>query len=291
MRSIAAALLGLIPYALAASRTSPPSGCLVVSKSPASGQYGTVSAAVKAVAASSSSAPQCIFIYPGTYAEQVLVPSLKTSQLSIYGSTTETSSYGANTVTLTSSLSQANGLSNDETGTLRVKAAGFRLYNVNVNNEYGKGSQAVALSAQADSGYYGCGFTGFQDTLLANSGRQVYSRCLVQGATDFVFGRRGAAWFERCDVRVVSASLGYVTGKFFVRKKGVGDRGRWCKWLTNEYSIRKGVGLRLELLCLQWRHCCGSGWPQRAERGVLPGSTVGGVCEGGLPADRDFGRD
>jgi pectinesterase len=184
---------------------------MVVSKSPSAGQYSSVSAAVKAISTSSTAA-QCIFIYPGTYAEQVLVPSLK-SQLSIYGSTSDTASYAANTVTLTSSLSQANGLSNDETGTLRVKAAGFRLYNVNVNNGYGKGSQAVALSAQVDSGYYGCAFTGFQDTLLANSGRQVYSRCLVQGATDFVFGRRGAAWFERCDVRVVTASLGYVTGK------------------------------------------------------------------------------
>jgi pectinesterase len=141
------------------------------------------------------------------------VSSLKTAQLSIYGSTTDTSSYTANTVTITSSLSQAHGLSNDESGTLRVKAKGVRLYNVNVNNGYGKGSQAVALSAQADSGYYGCRFTGYQDTVLANAGRQVYSRCLVQGATDFVFGRRGQAWFERCDVRVVEAGLGYVSGK------------------------------------------------------------------------------
>lgn len=82
---------------------------------------------------------------------------------------------------------------------------------MNVNNGYGKGSQAVALSAQVDSGYYGCAFTGFQDTVLANAGRQVYAKCLIQGATDFVFGRRGMGWWEACDVRVVSASLGYVT--------------------------------------------------------------------------------
>ncbi|KAK0640997.1 family 8 carbohydrate esterase [Cercophora newfieldiana] len=203
--------LPLATFALAASRTSPPAGCLVVSKSPSSGQYSTVSAAVNALVSSSSTAPQCIFIFPGTYAEQVTIPALKTSQLSIYGSTTDTASYGANTVTITSSLAQAHGLSNDETGTLRVKAAGTRVYNLNVENGYGKGSQAVALSAQVDSGYYGCRFTGFQDTVLANAGRQVYGRCLVQGATDFVFGRRGMAWFEGCDVRVVSASLGYVT--------------------------------------------------------------------------------
>jgi len=215
MRSLAAVVaLSLVDLAIAASRTSPPSGCLVVSKSPSGGQYATVSAAVAALSSSSSTAPQCIFVYPGTYAEQVLVPaSLKTSQLSIYGSTTDTSSYAANTVTLTSSLAQAHGLSNDETATLRVKSPGFRLYNVNVNNGYGKGSQAVAVSAQADSGYYGCAMTGFQDTLLANSGRQVFARCLIQGATDFVFGRRAAAWFESCDVRVVAASLGYVTGE------------------------------------------------------------------------------
>lgn len=202
--------LSLAATAAAESRTQPPTSCLVVSKSPSSGQYSTVSAAIKALS-TTSTADQCVWIDQGTYSEQVLV-SARSARLTIYGYTADTSSYAQNKVTITASRSQADGLSNDETGTLRVKAANFKMYNVNVNNGYGKGSQAIALSAYADSGYYGCSFTGFQDTLLANQGDQLYSRCLIQGATDFIFGQHSPAWFEKCDLRVVSAPSGYVTG-------------------------------------------------------------------------------
>ncbi|KAK3333757.1 family 8 carbohydrate esterase [Cercophora scortea] len=200
-------ILPLVGTALAAGRTSAPSGCLTVAKS-GSG-YRTIQAAVDTLSTTSTTA-QCIFINPGTYQEQVLVGA-RSAQLTIYGYTDDTAGYAGNQVTITSSKSQADGLSNDETATLRVKAANFRLYNVNVNNGHGKGSQAVALSAQAASGYYACAFTGFQDTLLAETGAQLYSRCLIQGATDFVFGQHAPAWFEQCDIRVLTASVGYIT--------------------------------------------------------------------------------
>lgn len=67
------------------------------------------------------------------------------------------------------------------------------------------------MSAQADSGYYGCSFYGFQDTLLANEGLQYYRNCLITGATDFIFGQRAAAWFEKCDIRVRNGGY-YITG-------------------------------------------------------------------------------
>ncbi|KAF4464051.1 pectinesterase precursor [Fusarium albosuccineum] len=203
------AALSFVTAAFAASRTSPPSGCLVVRKSPGSGEYSTVQAAVNALS-TSSSGTQCIWIDQGTYNEQVLVPK-RSAQLSIYGYTADTSGYAGNKVTITGKKSQADGLSNDETATLRVKSPNFKLYNVNVANTYGKGSQAVAVSAYADSGYYGSAFTGFQDTLLSQEGYQLYSKCLIQGATDFIFGQRASAWFEKCDIRVIAASIGYIT--------------------------------------------------------------------------------
>ncbi|KAH9890309.1 family 8 carbohydrate esterase [Xylariomycetidae sp. FL2044] len=204
-----ALLLGLAiaSSAYAESRTSAPDGCLNVALS--GGDYSSIQDAVDSLSTSSSAA-QCIFVNPGTYNEQVLVSS-RSAQLTFYGYTQDTSSYGGNQVTITSSRSQADGLSNDETGTLRVKAADFKMYNINVNNGYGEGSQAVALSAYADSGYYGCAFTGFQDTLLANVGYQLYSNCMVEGATDFIFGMDAAAWFEQSDIRVLDRSIGYVT--------------------------------------------------------------------------------
>lgn len=209
--------LGFVASALATSRTSAPSGCISVAKS--GGSYSTIQAAVNSLSTTSTAA-QCIFVSAGTYSEQVLVPA-RSAQLTIYGYTTDTSSYADNVVTITSSLAAASGLSDDETGTLRVKATNFKLYNINVNNGYGSGSQAIALSAYASSGYYGCAFTGFQDTLLAETGYQVYANCLIQGATDFIFGQNSPAWFENCDIRVLTASVGYVTGlypRFFFRQ-------------------------------------------------------------------------
>ncbi|KAM0250802.1 hypothetical protein ACHAP5_002019 [Fusarium lateritium] len=198
------ATLNFITAALAASRTTAPSGCITVKKSPGSGQFGTIQAAVNSLS-TTASGKQCIFIDQGTYSEQVLVSS-RSAQLTIYGYTADTSGYSGNKVTITAKKSQADGVNNDGSATLRVKAANFKLYNVNVANTYGKGSQAVALSAYADSGYYGCALTGFQDTLLANEGYQVYSRCLIQGATDFIFGQRASVWFEKNDLRVVTAN-------------------------------------------------------------------------------------
>ncbi|KAK3343079.1 pectin lyase fold/virulence factor [Neurospora tetraspora] len=197
--------------ALAASRTSPPSpSCLTVG--PSGRQYSTIQSAVNALSTTSPGS-QCIFIYPGTYHEQVLIPA-RTAQLSIYGSTTSTLSYTSNTVTIIASKSQADGLSNDETATVRVKSKNARLYNLNIENAHGKGSQAVALSVMSPGdgvGVYGCSLKGFQDTLLAQEGAQLYARTLIQGATDFIFGQRAPAWFEKCDIRVVAASVGYIT--------------------------------------------------------------------------------
>lgn len=67
MKSILNLLLG-VTGVLAASRTSPPSGCVHVAKS--GGQYTTVQAAVNSLSTSSKTA-QCIFIDQGTYTEQV----------------------------------------------------------------------------------------------------------------------------------------------------------------------------------------------------------------------------
>ncbi|KAI9149899.1 pectinesterase [Paramyrothecium foliicola] len=200
-------VLGLVASALAASRTSPPAGCITVAKS--GGNFNTIQAAVNSLS-TTASGKQCIFIQPGTYREQVLV-NARTAQLTIYGYTTDDKTYAANGATIISNKSQKDGLNNDQTATLRVKAKGFRLYNVNVVNDYGEGSQAVALSAYADSGYYGNSFEGFQDTVLSNEGNQVYVENEIIGATDFIFGQRARSWFERNDIRVVAKSLGYIT--------------------------------------------------------------------------------
>ncbi|KAF2035303.1 pectin methylesterase [Setomelanomma holmii] len=202
--AVAAAPASLVPRA---GRTSAPSGCLSVGSS---ATYKTVQAAVNALSTSTTTA-QCIFINSGTYKEQVYIKALK-SALTIYGYTTDTSTYTANTVTITQGLSQDDVAGNDLTATLRAWTTNLKVYNVNLVNTRGNGSQALALSASAgNQGYYACQFKGFQDTILAQTGNQVYAKSYIEGATDFIFGQYATAWFDGCSIQVLAASLGYIT--------------------------------------------------------------------------------
>lgn len=138
-------LAPLIGLAYSASRTTAPSGALVVGDD---GDYSTIQDAVDALS-SSSSDEQSIFISAGTYKEQVYVKALS-GPVTIYGYTEDTTSYSSNEVTITYGLSQEDVDNNDATATLRVWTSNFKLYNVNVVNSYGEGSQALALSAYAE---------------------------------------------------------------------------------------------------------------------------------------------
>ncbi|KAJ5649930.1 uncharacterized protein N7484_003653 [Penicillium longicatenatum] len=195
---------------LAASRTTAPSGSIVVAKS--GGDYSTISDAISALDTDSSET-QTIFIEEGTYEEQVYIPKLS-GKLVIYGQTEDDTTYSSNTVTITSGLGLVDVSDDDETATLRNYAAKSAVYNINVANTYGEGSQALALSAyNTEQGYYGCQFTGFQDTVLAETGYQVYGTCYIEGAIDFIFGQTGNAWFDSCKIGVVKYGDGTITAQ------------------------------------------------------------------------------
>ena len=141
-------VLATLSYAAvvaAGGRTSAPSGALVVGED---GSYSTIQDAVNALDISTSS-EQSIFINSGTYYEQVYVQELS-GPLSIYGYTSDTGSYSANEAVISARGSQADGSNNDETATLRIWTSNVKVYNLNVENTYGEGSQALALSASAE---------------------------------------------------------------------------------------------------------------------------------------------
>ncbi|KAK2752342.1 hypothetical protein FQN55_007382 [Onygenales sp. PD_40] len=200
------AIVLFVASVLGQSRTSPPEGAIVVA--PSGGDFTSIQEAVDSL---SDGTAETIYIAAGTYKEQVYIPP-RSAQLTIYGETEDTASYSANVVTVTQGKSQDDSDNNDLTATLRNWAANSKVYNINLENTRGEGSQALAVSAQASNqGYYGCQFLGYQDTVLANEGTQVYAASLIQGATDFIFGQRAAAWFDSVDIRVLSASKGYIT--------------------------------------------------------------------------------
>lgn len=197
----------LFPHVSAASRIRPSAGSVIVRAGTTTpGEFQTVSGAVKSLPNDNS--PTTIFIYPGTYTEQVVIT--RPGPLTIFGYTKNTKSYKSNTVTIQYGLSANTSGSDDASATLRITKANFTMYNVIVSNTFGRGSQALALSQSGDrAGFYACSFFGFQDTLRAERGRQVYLGGYIEAAVDFIFGRQGKAYFENNMIAVSSA--GFIT--------------------------------------------------------------------------------
>lgn len=164
-----------------------------------------------------------------------MIPDLS-SKLIIYGYSTDTSSYSGNGATVTHALAQASGdYNDDETGTVRVQADYVSIYNLNIINSYGEGSQAIALSAYGDYfGCYGCSIEGqsfpkpqsnsirrshtntpkgYQDTLLAEQGYQVYAASYISGAIDYIFGQTGAVWIDSSTIESVAGGTITASGR------------------------------------------------------------------------------
>ncbi|KAJ8093395.1 hypothetical protein AAF712_002217 [Marasmius tenuissimus] len=200
------AVFVFVQAVIAASRTSPPSGAIVVrAGTSTSGEFKTVQSAVNSLPNDSSS--RSIFIYPGTYTEQVYIT--RAGPLTIYGYTDDTSTYTKNQATITFNAGTDTAGSNDASGTLRIHKDDFKMYNVNVKNTR-TGIQAGAISEYGNrAGFYACSFTGYQDTLYANDGTQVYLKGYIEGKTDFIYGRRGRAYFGGNTIAVKGP--GYVT--------------------------------------------------------------------------------
>ncbi|KAJ5962767.1 hypothetical protein N7501_007708 [Penicillium viridicatum] len=201
--SLGAAVLAA-PTELAArtARTSAPAGCLTIGPH---GKYSTIGAALTALG--SSKAPACIYVASGTYKEQLTINY--GGALTLYGQTADADTYKENTVTITHTISSPAAGTLDKSATVNVVAPGFKMYNINVVNGFGKGAQAVALVANADKlGFYACQFLGYQDTLYVKSGTQYYSNSKIEGAVDYIFGA-ASAWFNNCDI--VSNGPGAIT--------------------------------------------------------------------------------
>ena len=103
-------------------------------------------------------------------------------------------------------------MTDDLTATVRNWSPNTAFYNLDITNTYGKGAQALALSANAgNQAYYACSFTSYQDTVLAENGVQIYAKSYVEGATDFIFGQHATAWFDGVDIGLVATSKGTIT--------------------------------------------------------------------------------
>jgi len=190
---------------VARAASTPPSGAITVGTG---GKYSTLAAALLDTSSS------VYFVYAGTYTGQAYITR---NNIKIYGQTTNALSYTSNTVTFTNNLSATTAGSDDLSGTIRVHATGVSLYNLNIANTYGHPvvqSQAIALSVYGtDFGGYGLKLTGYQDTLLAESGYQFYGYSYIEGATDFIFGQTGSVWITKSVINSVASGCITASGR------------------------------------------------------------------------------
>ncbi|UIZ22413.1 hypothetical protein KXD40_004927 [Peronospora effusa] len=216
-------LLASLVVGADAACTKPPAGAIIVDQSGDHSDYLTIKDAVGKLDVDTKK-KQTIFIYAGTYSEQVVISKLK-SKLVLQGYTCDKMSYDKNEVMITHKMSQQDvpphlhGSSNDLASTLSIDTDKVQVYNLNITNTAvptPQNGQAPALSvACKQCAFYVCSVTGYQDTLFANRGYQFYSRSHVAGTVDFIFGN-ARAWFESCDIE--SVGPGYITANGRVSK-------------------------------------------------------------------------
>ncbi len=181
----------------------------VVVAAAVSGKYKTIREAIEATPQLTRDAARrwTILVKPGIYRELVYVQREKRF-VSLVGEDMEKT-------VLTFDLSATLPGPDDKpigtfrTPTLVVDADDFTVENMTVENSAGPRGQAVALRVDGDRTIFRrCRFLGWQDTILANRGRQYYEDCYIEGAIDFIFGG-ATAYFERCQLRVMGP--GYIT--------------------------------------------------------------------------------
>ncbi|KAF1354022.1 pectin lyase fold/virulence factor [Delphinella strobiligena] len=194
------------------SGTVPPQHAVLVSPNgQVNGSYPNVTSAFAALPSDSTN--QTIFIYAGTYTEQI--PSInRPGAVNIIGYTIGNpgQSYQDNEVTITFSRGLSvsplpTGHSDAETATVSTASNRISFYNINIiNSDNLDGSEAsyVTLAGSiygTDIGFYACYFQGWQDTLLTGSrtGYQYYESSYIEGAIDFIWGY-SKAYFKGCTI-------------------------------------------------------------------------------------------
>ncbi len=149
-------------------------------------------------------------IRPGVYQERVIVPPDR-PRVTFRGT-------DARTTVITYGMSAKAAGGTFLSATVTVNGADFEASGITFANSFGTGSQAVALMVQADRAVIRkCRLLGWQDTLYAASGRQLYEDSYIEGHVDFIFGN-AAAVFEKCEIR--SLGSGFIAAESRIARDG-----------------------------------------------------------------------
>lgn len=176
-----------------------PSSTLVVSQNPTADQYANVSQAIAALP--NDGQAYTIYIQAGTYTEQISIT--RAGKVTLRGETFK-NDYTQNLVTIQFSHGVLTSAGQDENTPViyakKTDGSGLALYNIDFVTTYPQTKNTAALAADfygSNMAAYGCSFIGYQDSLLANKGVQVYSNCYIEGSVDFIWGF-STAYFHQC---------------------------------------------------------------------------------------------
>lgn len=174
-----------------------------------SGQYASVQEAISAAPMGRDPAarPWVILVKPGVYRERVYVQRERGNIL-LMG---EDAARTVITFDLNAGMPGPDGkpIGTFRTPTMQIDADGFSAANLTFANSSGPVGQALALRVDGDRvAFWKCRFLGWQDTILVNRGRQVFSDCHIEGHVDFIFGA-ATAYFDHCDIYCLRK--GYIT--------------------------------------------------------------------------------
>ncbi|GLI81085.1 hypothetical protein PoHVEF18_009454 [Penicillium ochrochloron] len=165
---------------------------------PTAGPYKNITAAIAALP--SDGKEYTIYVMSGTYNEQISIT--RTGKTILRGETTYENDYTQNTVTVEYSNGVLTSANEDETTPVvnakNSDGKGLAIYNINFKNTYPQTANTAALAADfyGNVQAFGCSFIGYQDTLLANKGTQVFSNCYVEGSIDFIWGFSTAYFYQ-----------------------------------------------------------------------------------------------
>jgi pectinesterase len=177
-----------------------------------SGQFKTIQEALDS-APKADQSPMKIFIKPGVYREKILIDWPMVHLVGTDADATKTVVTFDDYATKIGADGKPLGMY--RTSTVTVRAPDFHAENLTFENTASPRkivAQAVAMDVVSDRAVFrNCRFSGNQDTLYANSGRQYYWHCLIRGDVDFIFGN-ARAFFDQCEIQN-SGNGGYVTAQ------------------------------------------------------------------------------
>ena len=204
-----------------------------------SAKYKSVQDAIMAVPAGSPTNPVIIHIKPGTYRELIYVQREKRYFKLVGEDPTNTIiEYG-----LYASMTNLDGkpIGTFHTPTATIDADDFTAERLTFANSAGPVGQALAIRVDGDRAVFrNCRFTGWQDTILVNRGRQYFDHCYICGHVDFIFGA-ATSWFEHCLICSRGAG-GYLTAASTPADQAYGYVFSHCQIIGENPETRTYLG-------------------------------------------------